>query len=539
MKIKDKNSGPFPKIFLSKCFFLTVMFSIYFFMAFRGNATAQETSWKMIGPGDADQVSSLNVMKDSTVFLGTDIGGIYRSTDQGESWISSNIGLKNYDITTPVIQAPDNLQVLYVGTRGGFYKSYDYGMTWQNKRKGLRPVSVYELSGSIGSIAVDPLNNNVLYLGFGYRPSAAGTDGVVGRINWSAFIYKSYDGGETWKAIGQLPNPTQVRHIYCSAKFNDLVYVATDDGIFRSSDGGCKWTKVFSKPTLNMLVSTDAIQIVASCGEKGVYASSNGGQSWSLLSNGLGFKNHISGPDRYSVLAISPDQSRTLYVVNSTWGNFGGAYRSVNDGITWSFITTNLPKSWLETSNRMNAIVVDPNSPKRIYLGSSRYVYRSDNGGDTWAQLISKPVGGGWTHRGLNVFGHTRVVAVHPVEKNVILVGTTDHGMVRSDDNGISWRLSNQGMKYTNSVWDFAFCPSQPDRVYAISLNTNLKFSISVSDDKGHTWNPLISNLDENVPIYKIRNYSAKLFYVHRKKYLTRFFDDFFKITSIFRSRCR
>ena len=53
-------------------------------------------SWKLIGPGDADQVTSLSVIKDGDVFLGTDIGGLYHSNNQGEWWEPTNNGLKNY-----------------------------------------------------------------------------------------------------------------------------------------------------------------------------------------------------------------------------------------------------------------------------------------------------------------------------------------------------------------------------------------------------------------------------------------------------------
>jgi photosystem II stability/assembly factor-like uncharacterized protein len=59
-------------------------------------------------------------------------------------------------------------------------------------------------------------------------------------------------------------------------------------------------------------------------------------------------------------------------------------------------------------------------------------------------------------------------------------------------------------MKYKDSVWDIVFCPNQPNRVYAISLSVSRKFCLAVSEDKGYTWNTLSSNLDENVPLYKI-----------------------------------
>ena len=81
--------------------------------------------WTLIGPGDADQVTSLNVTNDGTILLGSDIGGIYQSIDQGDTWFPSNDSLNNYDITTAIIISPTNPNTRFVGTRGGFYKSRD------------------------------------------------------------------------------------------------------------------------------------------------------------------------------------------------------------------------------------------------------------------------------------------------------------------------------------------------------------------------------------------------------------------------------
>jgi photosystem II stability/assembly factor-like uncharacterized protein len=483
------------KLFI--CFFLTILSFNQFLVVCDGTIAAQESSWKMIGPGDADQAKNLSVMDDGTVFLGTDIGGIYRSTNYGEYWEPSNAGIKNYNITTPVIQARNNPNILYVGTRGGFYKSSDYGNSWQNIRQGLRPVANYSLSGIIGSIGIDPFNPNVLYLGYDYRPDEEGTAIV-------SYLYKSNDYGESWQIVGALDAPAGILNIVCPSGVKNLVFIATSNGIYRSSDGGTNWTKIFNKPTRTILVSPSASRIVASCGQDGVHVSYDNGSTWSSISKGLTFNYNISMPDTYTVLAAPTGESQTLYVVNTTWAGYGGVFRSMDGGQNWSYVTSSLPQSWLSTSKHVNTIAIDPNNPMRIYIGSSRYVYRSDDGGTTWSQLISKPIDGEWVHTGINVFGHTRVVAVDPTNQNVILIGTTDHGMVRSSNNGVSWMLPTLGMKYKDSVWDIVFCPNQPNRVYAISLSVSRKFCLAVSEDKGYTWNTLSSNLDENVPLYKI-----------------------------------
>jgi photosystem II stability/assembly factor-like uncharacterized protein len=460
--------------------------------------------WNLIGPGDADQVTSLNILEDETVCLGTDIGGIYCSTDKGESWVPRNEGLKNYDITTPVLQDPVHNEILYVGTRGGFYKSTDGGQSWNDKRSGLPDKEKYRLSGSIGSIAIDTFDSRVLYLGFGYRPSSDGTK-TVRSLKWTRYIYKSTDRGESWIRLLAFPHDTKVNQIVPSHTRRGVLYAVTSIGIYEHAGSDKLWTRILAKPAYNILLFPDnPAKIMAAAGKAGVYITADKGKTWQPANRGLSFLAHRSGPNRYSVLAVDPDNSSRIYLLNSTWGASGGIYKTEDQGAHWNRLTSDFPESWLKTSRRMNAITINKNNPQTLYLGSSRYVYRSDDGGTHWQQLISKPSGKGWTHSGLNVFGHTRKVAADPVDSDILYIATSDHGIVKSTDGGLSWNVIGRDLKYGDSVWDIDICPARPEILYLTGTSVKGGTCISVSMNKGESWESRCSNLSRETTVFKV-----------------------------------
>lgn len=442
--------------------------------------------WTLIGPGDADQITSLTILKNNNILAGTDIGGLYRSDNKGKTWQAINNGLQNLDITTPVIQNHAKTDILYVGTRGGLYKSKDQGSNWQRVNGGLPEEKKYTISGSIGSIALDPKNSDTLYLGLGYRPSYQGTT-LVRRLKWSKYIYKSNDAGKSWQQITAFDKPTKIHQITISSSNSSVLFAATSNGLFTSKDSGESWKKILPHASFNILQSTKNSNILlVSCGDKGIYKSINGGKSWAVKNNGLSFMNFSKRfNNRYSVMALNQQSPKIVYVVNSTWGRSGGAYISNDFGEHWEKITDDMPESWLSTSKRMNTIAANKNN---IFLGSSRYLYSSNDNGKTWKQRISKYVDNGWNHTGINVFGHTRTVLVDPVSPETYYTATADHGLVISTNSGTSWNAASNMNKSTSDVWDITYCKKQPEKIIAISSGLNKDLCLISSKDKGKSW---------------------------------------------------
>lgn len=476
-----------------KC--IEVLILCFVFYVSTVNASG-DIKWELIGPGDADQVTSLSISDTGDVFMGTDIGGIYHSSNSGASWKPVNHGLKNLDITTPVLIADNSGKALFVGTRGGLYKSQDGGENWVNIRNGLPISKKSSLTGSVGSIEQNPLNFSQLYLGMGYRPSSAGNS-TISKLKWLNYIFVSNDNGEHWQPLPPFGNEQKVNQIVASEINNNVVYVVGDKGIYKSNDAGLKWKRIYAGQAINLLEFKNKPELlVASTAGTGIIRSLDDGITWTNVKTGLSFYNLSKRhTNRYSVLVSSPKSPGVIYLTNSTWGGSGGLYKSTDFGESWTKVTSKLPESWLKTSRRMNSVAVSRNN---IYLGSSRYIYQSDDGGESWTQLISKKVDKGWTNTGINIFGHTRVAKTDPGNQAIIYIGTADHGLVRSTDNGISWNPIGKSLNYADNVWDIDTCQKRPGYLFIISSNIKGKLCMYTGSDNGESWESYCDGLGKS-----------------------------------------
>lgn len=462
------------------------------------------STWTLFGPGDADQVTSLTVTTAGIVYLGTDIGGLYKSGDDGESWQAINDGLLNYDVTTPVIVAPDDPETLYLGTRGGFFKSTNGGDTWRNPRAGLPAEAKSRISGSVGSIAIAPTNNETLYMGLGYRPSSEGTR-TVRDLKWSRDIFVSHNQGETWARVSAFPEAVKVHQLVPSTEDPGLIYAATSGGLFAGKPSERVWRRLTDKKIFNLvLLENGVVEIIAAAGADGILRSEDAGRTWQPINNGLGFWPHPSGPNRYSGLMVATGTDE-IFAVNSTWGRSGGLYKAAIADFHWAMTTEIMPESWLRTSRRMNAAAISPVDDDLIFLGSSRYVYRSTDGARTWEQLISRPTNGRWTHRGLNVFGHTRDIVVNPREPAYHFIATADHGITVSPDGGQTWEELKSPPEFSDTVIDLEFCDDgEALLLYAASRDVKGNYCLSVSDDNGESWQALCDGLPRRTALSRV-----------------------------------
>ncbi|MDH5766546.1 MAG: hypothetical protein OEZ38_11070, partial [Gammaproteobacteria bacterium] len=392
------------------------------------------------------------------------------------------------DVTTQVLQDGVNKNIFYVGTRGGFYRSLDKGNTWQNKRNGLPKKEKFSLSGSIGGIAVSPFEN-VIYLGMGYRPSYIGST-TVRRLKWVPYIYKSYNQGESWEKIKAFNENARIYQLLHSPFDKDTVFAATSTGLYQTTNAGSSWIKILDKPTYNILLfKDDKSLILASCGGEGVLKSSDYGVTWSEKNKGLSFfQFKKTFRNRYSVLASNPSSLNQVFIVNSTWGRSGGLYKSDDKGESWEKISEDMPESWLKTSRRMNAVTVHPDRPGMLFLGSSRYLYRSKDSGRSWEQLISKKKDKGWTHTGINVFGHTRAILVDRDDKQRWYIGTSDHGLTVSYNAGISWQKIPTISKRASYVRGMYMCSYGNKELIALTNGNDQELCLITTKNKGKSW---------------------------------------------------
>jgi photosystem II stability/assembly factor-like uncharacterized protein len=322
------------------------------------------------------------------------------------------------------------------GVDGGIWKTSDAGTTW-------RPVFDAEKVASIGALEVAPSDANVIYVGTGesdIRSNLASGDGV----------YKSTDGGETWRNIG-LKDTRQISRIVVDSKNPDHVVVAAlghayfpneERGIFVSEDGGSTWTKsLYKGPAIGAadiaMAADDSRIVVAALWEahrppwstyaplggpgSGLYLSKDGGHTWTALT-GHGLP--TEGLGRMGVAIAKGTSGQRIYASVDAGPKESGLYRSDNGGATWTRTSSDpriTSRAWY-----FSCITVDPNDPDVVYMPNVAF-YKMSEGG-TKLSIVRGAPGGDDYHQ----------VWIDPASSSRMALAS-DQGTVMSVDGGATW----------------------------------------------------------------------------------------------------
>ncbi|MFC4221557.1 VPS10 domain-containing protein [Flagellimonas marina] len=289
----------------------------------------------------------------------------------------------------------------YMGTTGGgLWKTTNAGGRWDNISDGF-----FEM-GSVGAVAVSASNPNIVYCGMGEHAPR----GVM--TSYGDGMYKSNDAGKTWIKLG-LEKTQHISRIIIHPTNPNVVYVAAqgalygpnkERGVYRSLDGGKTWKNILfvdegtgavelSMDAQNPLVLYAAMwehqrkpNIVISGGEgSGLYKSTDGGDTWEELTNGL--------PEEKGkmAIAVSPANSNKVYALIESDSNAdkGGLFVSNDAGKSWSMVSGDnrlVQRAWYYIE-----VFADPNDEDTVYVLSAA-MFRSEDGGKTW-ETIEVPHG--------------------------------------------------------------------------------------------------------------------------------------------------
>ncbi|MCH8335515.1 MAG: glycosyl hydrolase [Proteobacteria bacterium] len=338
---------------------------------------------------------------------------------------------------------PTNPSTWYVGVgSGGVWKTENGGTTWT-------PVFDGEDTYSIGCITLDPNNPSTIWVGTG--------ENISGRhVGYGAGVYRSRDGGITWENMG-LTASEHIGMIRVDPRDSNTVYVASQGPLW---SGG---------------------------GERGLYKSTDGGQSWDkILGDGLG---NTDIDDQYtgvSEVHLDPRNPDVVYAVS--WQRFrnvavlldggpgSGIHKSTDGGATWRELTEGLPK---EDKGKIG-LAISPQNPDVVYATIELAhreggFFRSEDGGESWEKQNDYLSGGTGPHYYQEIFAsphkfdrvyqmdvhlhttenggrdfvrtssdkkHTdhHAMAFHPTDEDYLLVGN-DGGVYESVDLGETWRF--------------------------------------------------------------------------------------------------
>jgi photosystem II stability/assembly factor-like uncharacterized protein len=289
------------------------------------------------------------------------------------------------------------LEYYFGAVGGGLWKTVDGGTTW-------KPVTDGKIkSSSVGAVAVAPSNPDVVYL-------AMGESELRGNVMQGDGMYKTTDGGKTWNHIG-LENTQAISRIRVDAKNPDLVYAVVlghpygpspDRGIFKSTDGGKTWKKILyendhsgaedlsidpKNPSTMFATIWDVQRTPWSLSSGGpgskLYKSTDAGETWKDITRNPGLP---SGVDGKIGVTISADSNRVYAIVENAEG---GLYRSEDAGATWAKISED--HNIRQRAFYYSRITADPVNKDVLYATNVRF-YRSSDAGKTW-KPIQQPHG--------------------------------------------------------------------------------------------------------------------------------------------------
>ncbi|MGH7689365.1 MAG: WD40/YVTN/BNR-like repeat-containing protein [Gemmatimonadaceae bacterium] len=336
------------------------------------SVTVAGMRWRNLGPANFDgRVNAIDGVgfPSKTFYVGAAGGGVWKTTNNGTTFRP----LFTNEPVSPIgalVIAPSDTNVIWVGTGDpnsrntiepgdGIYKSTDGGLTW--KMMGLKDGQM------VGNIAIDPKNANVVYVAeLGHAWDTKGERG----------LYKTIDGGNTWKRIKYIDektgfvdvkiDPSNPNNIYAAAwqRIRGPYYLKSGgpgSGLFHSTNGGNSWTEVKG----GGFPSTEKGRITVA------FARSNPSVVYALVeADSMRGKNHpILAPASDSIGAkpTQPVAQRLL----------SGLYRSDNGGRTWRWMNNVDTRPFYYSK-----LDVDPGNPNRVYFSSTPFQF-SDDGGKT------------------------------------------------------------------------------------------------------------------------------------------------------------
>ncbi len=330
---------------------------------------------------------------------------------------------------------PANLSEYYVGVAsGGLWKTENHGTTFE-------PIFDDQPVYSIGCLAMDPNNSNVVWVG-------TGENNTQRNLAYGDGVYKTTDGGKSFTNMG-LKTSSQIGKIMIDPRNSNVVYVAAqgqawgpggERGLYKTIDGGKTWDRILEigeytgvsdmemdprNPDILYAASHQRERRVYSKidggPESAIYKSEDAGKTWRKLKKGL------PGGDVGRIgLALSPANPNILYAVIELPGNKGGTYRS-----------TDMGESWEKRSNKVsgspqyyNELYADPVNPDLIILMDT-YASRSKDGGKTWENI-----------EGRNKHVDNHAIWINPDDTDHYIMGC-DGGLYETYDGAETWKFSN------------------------------------------------------------------------------------------------
>jgi photosystem II stability/assembly factor-like uncharacterized protein len=360
----------------------------------------QDLRWRHVGPTRGGRVTAIAGVRSQpcTYYMGATGGGVWKTETCGSEWTPVSDGQVATGSIGSIDVSESNPNVVWVGTGSaairsnviigrGVYRSTDAGKTWQFM--GLKE------AGQIGSIVVHPSNPDVVWLAALGSPFGP---------NEERGIFKTTDGGRTWKKSLFVNRETGGRVVAVNYANPNELYAgmyrgfrkgwdivsggpATEGGIYKSSDGGDTWTKLSNGLPSTLIGRIDIAiarsrpnliyaMVEAPGAEGGLYKSQDSGRSWKLANNSPSIRNR---PFYFHYVDVNPRDE------NDVWVGAVGQFRSRDGGATFATVSTPHADN--------HGIWFNPDNPNYAIQCNDGGANVTTDGGRTWSSILNQPTG--------------------------------------------------------------------------------------------------------------------------------------------------
>jgi photosystem II stability/assembly factor-like uncharacterized protein len=380
---------------------------------------------------------------------------------------------------TTVTGVPSQPRTFYMGVAsGGLFRTTDAGASWVPITDGKVPL------GSTGCVAVADSDPNVIYLG-------TGSDGVRSNVSTGRGMYKTTDGGQTWKFIGLYNagqigavriHPTNANIVWVSA-MGDAFKANPERGVFKTTDGGATWHKVlFVSETVGAMdvelqpsnpevvyawmsrLERKPWTIISGSREGGFYKSTDAGEHFTKISTGL--PNELIG--KANLATTAANASRLYALVEAKPG--GGLYRSDDAGQTWTMV--NSQASLIQRPFYYTTLGADQNNADTVYAGAEGF-FKSIDGGKTFTAFRTP-------------HGDNHDIWINPKDSQ-LMIQANDGGANVSTDGGRTW--SSQMNQPTAEIYGIWLDNQFPYKLYGAQQdNTTLIISSQAEPFSRDDW---------------------------------------------------
>jgi photosystem II stability/assembly factor-like uncharacterized protein len=500
------------------------------------SASVRDAGWTQVGPtGGSVRAMAVDPTDPNRIYLGTPQGILYRSEDAGQSWQRLDPGFPRRGCSLDEIEV-DPAGVVYVGfwevggSGGGVARSTDGGVTFEFLKplegQSIRAVAIApsnprrmaagSLTGvflsddagqswrrisvegdpnlrNIGSLAFDPSNAEVLYVG-----------------TWH-LAWKTIDGGASWLTVHKgMIDDSHVMTLNINRRFPQNLYATACTGIYSSTDGGSRWTKLegipeSSRRTRSFAQSSEDVNLLLAGTTEGLWISQNRGRSWRVAtSRNLVINALVLQPDGTIVLGTEEEG-----VMRSTDG--GRTWKASNAGFTERFVSrlqfdpehgrvvaavwgarpngdvyvaSGVRGPWTRFGRGLEnrQVLSFANLRDTLFAGTDSGIFVRPPNADRWTRLKSRV--------GRDV--HPRVTELLALGTDRLLAATTG-GLVLSVDGGRTW--STPEAVETGEVYALAASPGDPSVVLAATRRGYFR-----SRDGGSSWDQVSLPLNDLTP---------------------------------------